>query len=213
MVKSSNGQRFDRYSVSVRDERRLPVKILLHPTAQVESEDVGSGSRIWAFAHVLKGATIGRNCNIGDHCFIEGGVKVGNDVVIKNAVSLWTGVSIEDRCFIGPNVVFTNDRVPRAGAYREQYDRTLIREGASIGANATLVCPLEIGRYALVGAGAVVTGDVPDFGLVFGNPARMVGFVCKCGQRLNLGLDEDRTTRCSCGTSYEKREQLVMETP
>jgi len=184
----------------------------IHPTALVETDHVGPGTRIWAFVHILKGAVIGRDCNIGDHCYIEGGVQIGDEVVIKNGVSLWTGVTIEDRVFIGPNVAFTNDLVPRAKVYRDDYDHTLVKEGASIGANATLLCPLTIGRYALVGAGAVVTRDVPDFGLVYGNPARLVGFVCKCGQRLPFTPEQDGTATCSCGLSYRKTGLQVTVT-
>ncbi|RLA99215.1 MAG: hypothetical protein DRG83_13355, partial [Deltaproteobacteria bacterium] len=109
----------------------------IHPTALVETEEIGPNTRIWAFAHVLKNAVIVSNVNIGDHCFIEGGVKIGNDVVIKNHVCLWWGITIEDKVFIGPNATFTNDKLPRAKVYRKEYDRILVREGASIGANAT----------------------------------------------------------------------------
>ena len=156
----------------------------IHPKALVESEEIGKGTRIWAFVHVLKGAVIGKDCNIGDHCFVEGGVTIGDEVVIKNGVSIWEGVTIEDRVFVGPNVSFTNDRVPRAKVFRDEYDKLLVKEGTSIGANATIVGPRVIGRCAVVGAGAVVTKDVPDFGLVYGNPARLKGWVCECGERL-----------------------------
>ncbi|MEM4409099.1 MAG: aminotransferase class I/II-fold pyridoxal phosphate-dependent enzyme [Candidatus Caldarchaeum sp.] len=184
-----------------------------HPTALVESQQIGDGTRIWAFVHILKGAIIGRNCNIGDHCYIEDGVVIGDEVVIKNGVSIWTGVTIENRVFIGPNAAFTNDRVPRAKAFRSIYDRTVIQEGATIGANATLVCPLTVGRYALVGAGAVVTRDVPAFGLVYGNPARLEGFVCRCGQRLPFALDNNGYATCrACGCHYEKQGLEVKET-
>ena len=183
----------------------------IHSTALVESDDVGSGTRVWAFVHVLKGAVIGRDCNIGDHCYIEGGVKIGDEVVIKNGVSLWTGVTIEDRTFIGPNVAFTNDLVPRAKVYRDEYDHTLVREGASIGANATLLSPLTIGRYALIGAGSVVTHDVPDFALVYGNPAQRHGWVCQCGKRLEFDDALPAIARCECGLEYQKQGNVVEE--
>lgn len=183
----------------------------IHSTALVESDDVGSGTRVWAFVHVLKGAVIGRDCNIGDHCYIEGGVKIGDEVVIKNGVSLWTGVTIEDRTFIGPNVAFTNDLVPRAKVYRDEYDHTLVREGASIGANATLLSPLTIGRYALIGAGSVVTHDVPDFALVYGNPAQRHGWVCQCGKRLEFDDASPAVARCECGRTYRKQGNTVKE--
>ena len=150
----------------------------------VESEEIGEGTRIWAFAHVLKGVVIGKDCNVGDHSFIEGGAQIGNKVVVKNGVSIWDGVTIEDRVFIGPNAAFINDRVPRAGVYHEKYEKTLIKKGASVGANATLLCGITLGRWCVVGAGSVVTSDVPDYGLVYGNPARLEGWVCRCGKRL-----------------------------
>ncbi len=160
-------------------------ELFVHPSALVESENIGEGTRIWAFAHVLQGSIIGRDCNIGDHCYIENGVLIGDEVVIKNGVSLWNGVTLEKRVLVGPNVAFTNDYLPRAKAFCQSFDRTLVLEGVSIGANSTLVCPLVVGRYALVGAGSVVVSDVPDFVLVYGNPSRQRGFVCKCGLRSN----------------------------
>lgn len=183
-----------------------------HPTALVEAKEIGEGTRIWAYAHVMKGAVIGRDCNIGDHCYVEGNVRIGNEVIIKNGVSLWDGVTLQDRVFVGPNVAFTNDSTPRAKVFRSEFDRTLVCEGASLGANVTLVSPLSIGRYALIGAGSVVTHDVPHFGLVYGNPARLVGFVCVCGKRLPLTPDKDGPARCTCGRSYQKSELEVRET-
>lgn len=179
-----------------------------HPTALVESSTVGAGTRVWAFCHVLAGAVVGRDCNLGDHCYVEGGATLGDEVVVKNGVALWQGLTLEDRVFVGPNVAFTNDRVPRAKVFRPEYDRSLVCEGASLGANATLLCPITIGRYALVGAGAVVTGDVPDFGLVVGNPARLIGFVCRCGQRLGFAAGQ---ATCACGRRYRGDGQRVEE--
>lgn len=179
-----------------------------HPSALVESENIGDGTRIWAFCHVLKGAVIGRNCNVGDHSFIEQGVRVGDNVVIKNGVSLWEGVTIEDSVFIGPNAAFVNDYIPRAKVYHAEYGKTLIREGASIGANATVLCNLTIGRFALVGAGAVVTKDVGDFWIVFGNPATLRGYICKCGKKLDFG--RACVARCCCGSRYEKRGGRIV---
>jgi UDP-2-acetamido-3-amino-2,3-dideoxy-glucuronate N-acetyltransferase len=179
-----------------------------HPSALVETERVGADTRIWAYCHILHGAVIGRDCSIGDHCYIEGGVTIGDEVVIKNGVAIWQGITIEDRVFVGPNVAFTNDLVPRAKIFRAEYDRTLIREGASLGANSTLVCGITIGRFALVGAGAVVTRDVPDFGLVLGNPARLRGFVCCCGQRLTFSAGP---ATCSCQRRYHRDSDRVEE--
>jgi UDP-2-acetamido-3-amino-2,3-dideoxy-glucuronate N-acetyltransferase len=148
--------------------------VLIHPAGLCESTHVGSGTRVWAFAHVLPGATIGRDCNICDGVFIENDVIVGDRVTIKCGVQLWDGLRVEDDVFIGPNATFTNDRFPRIGTRPEQFPQTVIRRGASIGANATILPGLEIGRGAMVGAGAVVTRDVAPHTLVVGNPARFV---------------------------------------
>jgi UDP-2-acetamido-3-amino-2,3-dideoxy-glucuronate N-acetyltransferase len=160
--------------------------IFIHPQALVESEEVGEGTRIWAFAHVMKGARIGKGCNIGDHSFIESGVTIGNDVTVKNGVSIWEGVEIGDRVFVGPNVAFTNDLRPRSKVYHAEPERTVVCEGASFGANATILSGITIGKYAMIGAGAVVTKDVRDFELVTGNPARHAGWVSKTGDRVAI---------------------------
>jgi len=158
--------------------------VFIHTQALVESDTIGEGTRIWAFAHVMKGARIGKGCNIGDHSFIESGVTVGNDVTIKNGVSIWEGVEIGDLVFVGPNVAFTNDTRPRSKVYHATPERTRILEGASIGANATILSGITIGRYAMIGAGSVVTKDVRDFELVVGCPARHAGWVNKAGNRV-----------------------------
>lgn len=142
-----------------------------HPQALVESESIGDGTRVWAFAHVLPGAVIGGDCNICDHVFIENDVRVGDRVTIKSGVQLWDGIEIEDDVFIGPNATFSNDRFPRSKEWPEEFERTIVRQGASIGSNATLLPGVEIGRNAMVGAGAVVTKDVPPHAVVVGNPA------------------------------------------
>ena len=148
-----------------------------HPQAIVESTEVGAGSRIWAFAHILPGARIGQDCNICDHVFIENDVKLGDRVTVKCGVQLWDGVEIEDDVFIGPNATFTNDPFPRSKQHLTAYPRTLVRSGASIGANATILPGLTVGRSAMVGAGAVVTRSAPPNAIVMGNPARIVGYV------------------------------------
>jgi UDP-2-acetamido-3-amino-2,3-dideoxy-glucuronate N-acetyltransferase len=178
--------------------RRDP-SVFVHELALCESDQIGSRTRIWAFAHVLPGARIGADCNVCDHAFVEGGAVVGNGVTIKNNVLLWDGVTVQDQVFLGPNVVFTNDPRPRAGSGRgrEGWLPTLVRQGATIGANATVVCGVTVGRFALVGAGSVVTADVADYALVVGNPARRVGWACACGQTLPDNL------HCACGRSYE----------
>jgi len=149
----------------------------LHPQGICESERVGDGTRIWAFAHVLPGAQIGRDCNICDHTFIENDVIVGDRVTIKSGVQLWDGLRVEDEVFIGPNATFTNDPHPRSQVQPPAYPITLVRAGASIGANATILPGVTIGLRAMVGAGAVVTHSVPPFAIVVGNPARILGYV------------------------------------
>jgi acetyltransferase-like isoleucine patch superfamily enzyme/dTDP-4-dehydrorhamnose 3,5-epimerase-like enzyme len=149
----------------------------IHETALVETPHVGQDTRIWAFVHVLAGARIGCDCNICDHTFIENDVVVGDRVTIKCGVQLWDGLRVEDDVFIGPNATFTNDRYPRSKQHLTQYPRTILRRGVSIGANATIVPGVEIGEYAMVGAGAVVTHNAPPHSKVVGNPARIVGYV------------------------------------
>ena len=178
----------------------------VHPQAIVETEDVGPGTRVWAFAHVMKGVRLGANCNVGEHCYIESGVVVGDDVVIKNGVALWQGVIVENRVFLGPNCVFTNDPFPRSKVLNQRLE-TVVREGASIGANATVLCGIEIGRYSLIGAGSVVTRDVPDFALTLGNPARLKGYVCRCGQKLRLAPGGHAS--CECGFAYRLDEHRL----
>jgi len=172
----------------------------VHPQALVEAEDIGEGTRIWAFAHVMQGAVVGSHCNICDHAFIESNVTIGDGVTIKNGVAIWDGVTLGDHVFVGPNAVFTNDLNPRAKVKkgRESFVHTEVREGATIGANATIVCGTVIDRYAFVGAGAVVIRDVPPYALVVGNPARQIGFMCECGERLPESLV------CACGTCFER---------
>jgi UDP-2-acetamido-3-amino-2,3-dideoxy-glucuronate N-acetyltransferase len=171
------------------------MSVFVHPQGLCESDDVGEGTRVWAFAHVLPGATVGRDCNICDGAFVEGGAVVGDRVTLKNAVLVWDGVTIEDEVFVGPGTVFTNDLRPRSRA-PFTLGRTLVRSGATLGANCTVVCGLTVGRFAFVAAGAVVTKDVADHALVVGNPGRQVGWVCECGERLPDSL------RCGCGRSY-----------
>jgi len=174
-----------------------------HEQAVVEEgARVGQGSRIWAFAHILQGAVIGRECNICDHTFIEGGVRVGDRVTIKCGVSLWSGLIVEDDVFIGPGAVFTNDLRPRSRKYPVRYIQTLLKKGCSIGANSTILPGLAVGCWAMVGAGAVVTRNVPDFALVMGNPARVTGWVCVCGDKLKAGSANSLV--CTCGKLYEQ---------
>jgi UDP-2-acetamido-3-amino-2,3-dideoxy-glucuronate N-acetyltransferase len=148
-----------------------------HPNAVVESTDIGANTRIWAFVHVLPGAKLGSECNICDHVFIENKVLLGDRVTIKSGVQLWDGVELEDDVFVGPNVTFTNDRFPRSKRHLDEYPRTLVKQGASLGANSTILPGITIGQYAMVGAGAVVTRNVPPYSVVAGNPARIIRYV------------------------------------
>jgi len=153
------------------------MSFFVHPNALCESTKVGAGTRIWAFAHVLPGARIGADCNVCDHVFIENDVVIGDRVTIKSGVQVWDGLRLEDDVFVGPNVTFTNDRFPRSKRRPPSFATTLVRRNASIGANATVLPGLTIGRDAMVGAGAVVTRSVPPAAIVAGNPARIVGYV------------------------------------
>jgi acetyltransferase-like isoleucine patch superfamily enzyme len=157
--------------------------VQIHPNAIVETNDIGQNTRIWAFVHILKGAKIGANCNICDHCYIEYNVLIGNNVTIKSGIYIWEGARIADDVFLGPNVVFTNDLRPRSKKYIESIE-TRIEKGASIGANSTILAGVKIGKYAMAGIGSVITRDIPDYALVYGNPAKIQGWVDEEGQKL-----------------------------
>jgi UDP-2-acetamido-3-amino-2,3-dideoxy-glucuronate N-acetyltransferase len=182
----------------------LEKKFFVHPQALVESDDIGPNTRVWAFAHVMAGACIGANCNIGDHAFVESGVQLGNNVTVKNGVSVWQGVEIEDDVFLGPNCVFTNDPNPRAYIKKKADGLlpTLVRTRVTIGANATIVCGVTIGQYAFIGAGTVVIRDVPDFALVVGNPARQIGWMCVCATKLPAESVPHPLVCSACGSSF-----------
>lgn len=169
--------------------------VFVHPSGLCESETVGPGARVWAFAHVLPGAVIGREANICDHVFIEGGVVLGDRVTVKCHVALWNGLTAGDDVFIGPSAVFANDRYPRSKRPVPVVPTVLLR-GCSIGAGAVVAPGVTVGEYALVGAGAVVTRDVAPFTLVVGNPARPSGLVCRCGGRL---VPNGKGLRCAQG--------------
>jgi acetyltransferase-like isoleucine patch superfamily enzyme/dTDP-4-dehydrorhamnose 3,5-epimerase-like enzyme len=160
----------------------MTADVFVHPQGLCESDQVGAGTRVWAFAHVLPGARVGADCNICDGVFIEGKAVVGDRVTIKCGVQLWDGVECEDDVFVGPNATFTNDPMPRSRKWLEEYPRTVVRSGASIGANATILPGLEIGQGAMVGAGAVVTRSVPPHAIVVGNPARISGYTESGGE-------------------------------
>ncbi|MBR1982123.1 MAG: N-acetyltransferase [Akkermansia sp.] len=161
-----------------------------HPLADIQSTNIGPGTNIWQFCVVLQGARIGADCNLCAHVLVENDVQIGDRVTIKSGVQLWDGVTVEDDVFIGPNVTFTNDLVPRSKQYPESFARTVIRKGASIGANATIVAGHSIGSYALIGAGSVVTKDVPPHTVWYGNPAVQRGYVTKNGILLDMNKQD-----------------------
>ena len=184
----------------------------IHETSLVEKPvDIGEGTNIWHFSHIMPDVTIGRDCVIGQNAFIGRGVKIGNNVKIENNVSVFDGVTLENDVFCGPACVFTNVKRPRSRISQNgNFTPTLVRQGATIGANATIVCGNTIGRYALIGAGSVVTTGVPDYALAHGNPARIQGWVCQCGARLDF--DQNSLGLClECGARYQKlgQEEVV----
>lgn len=186
-------------------------KYFAHESSYVDMPcEIGEGTKIWHFSHIMSGCRIGRSCNIGQNVVISPDVVIGNNVKIQNNVSVYTGVICEDDVFLGPSAVFTNVINPRSQINRKnEYKKTIIRKGASIGANATIICGHDIGKYAFIGAGAVVTKDVPDFALVLGNPARVAGWVCKCGSRLQF--TDDKALCSECGGEYIKEDDCVRD--
>jgi acetyltransferase-like isoleucine patch superfamily enzyme len=189
------------------DEKQTKVRSMndyfCHTNAIVEKGAmIGARTRIWAFAHILPGAMIGEDCNVCDHTFIEGDVRMGDRVTVKSGVYLWDGMTVENDVFLGPNVCFTNDKSPRSRKYPSVFPRMLLKKGCSLGGNSTILPGLTIGQWAMVGAGAVVTRNVPDYGLVIGNPARLVGWVCRCGNKLPDPINQ--LIACGCGQRFEQ---------
>lgn len=162
----------------------------IHPLADVQTQRIGDETMIWQFVVILSKAIIGKNCNINCQVFIENDVIIGDNVTIKPGVQIWDGIEIKDNVFVGPNVTFTNDLLPRSKQYPEEFKRTVVQKGASIGANATILSGIEIGEYALIGAGSVVTKSVPPYTLWYGNPAVQKGYVTKNGKILDLSLKD-----------------------
>jgi len=165
---------------------------MIHSLSVVKSRKIGKDTKIWQYCVVLSNAKIGENCNICSHCFIENDVIIGNNVTIKCGVQIWDGITIEDNVFIGPNVTFTNDLTPRSKLHNKPFSKTIIKKGASIGANSTIVAGNIIGEYALIGAGSVVTKNVPPYHLFYGNPATHKGYVTETGEIISLDLKDKK---------------------
>ena len=185
----------------------------VHESSYVdEGAQIGAGTKIWHFCHVMGSAKIGERCNIGQNVFVAADATIGNNVKIQNNVSLYTGVVVEDDVFLGPSMVLTNVVNPRSHINRkDEYKFTLIKRGATIGANATIVCGVTLGQYCFIGAGTVVTRSVPDYGLVYGNPGRIQGWTCQCGTRLEFeSLDGQGQAVCpECGERYMKKDDVI----
>ena len=185
-----------------------------HETAVIDDGCIiGKGTRVWHFTHIMQGCEIGENCNFGQNVVVSPGVKLGDNVKVQNNVSIYTGVICEEDVFLGPSMVFTNVTNPRSAVVRrEQYEQTLVRKGASIGANATIICGHEIGQFAFIGAGAVVTKDVPPYALIIGNPGKQVGWMSEFGHRLNF--DADGIAICpESNERYQSQNRIVTKLP
>ena len=177
---------------------------MIHETADVQTEAIGDDTTIWQFCVVLSGAQIGKRCNINCHVFIENDVVIGNDVTVKSGVQVWDGITLEDQVFVGPNATFTNDAAPRSKQHPEAFERTVVEQGASIGANATILPGLRIGHHAMIGAGAVLTKDAPPHTVWFGNPAKHRGYVTRDKTMLGLDLVDEN------GNQYALEEETPV---
>jgi len=184
----------------------------VHESSYVDEPcQIGDGTKIWHFSHIMQNSKIGKKCNIGQNVVISPDVVLGDNVKIQNNVSVYTGVICEDDVFLGPSMVFTNVVNPRSHVIRkDEYKQTLMKQGSSVGANAVIICGNSVGNFAFIGAGAVVTKDVPDYALVVGNPARIVGWMCECGIKLDF-RDKNECSCNDCGKSYEKNGESINE--
>ena len=179
---------------------------MIHLSSEVHSKNIGERTKVWQNCLILESAVIGKACNICYNVYIENDVVIGNNVTIKPGVQIWDGMSIEDNVFIGPNVTFSNDLYPRSGQHLIEFSRTIIYKGASIGANATILGGISIGKWSMIGAGSVITKNIPDYTLWYGNPAKFKGYVCVCGNKLDISL------RCKiCNRSYRIMNYLLEE--
>lgn len=187
-----------------------------HKTSEIQKgAKIGGETKIYQHSQILKGAQIGKNCVIGHNCFISSGAKLGNGVKLESNIDVWDLVTLEDYVFVGPSVVFTNDLTPRAKYPKRKYPEygkwlpTLIKEGAAMGANATVICGIVVGRWAMIGAGAVVTEDVPDYAIVVGNPARIIGWICECGNKIEFARGKAICRMCK--KKYQKKDNKVSK--
>ena len=187
-----------------------------HKTVAIDpGAEIGAGTKIWHFSHIMSNAVIGENCNLGQNVVVSPGCTIGSNTKIQNNVSVYTGVILEEDVFCGPSMVFTNVINPRSHVNRrDEYQQTLVCRGASIGANATIVCGVTLGRYCFIGAGTVVTRNVPDYALIVGNPGRLKGYVCYCGEKLDLPLSSNEAGEATCNECrrrYQKHGDKVTE--
>ena len=179
---------------------------MIHPTADVQTNNIGIGTDVWQHCVILKDAVIGKACNICFNVFIENDVIIGDNVTIKSGVQIWDGLTIGDGVFIGPNATFTNDLYPRSKDNTVEISRTTIKAGATIGANASILCGITIGKWAMIGIGSVITKDIPDYTLWYGNPAKFKGYVCQCGNKLDISLSCNK-----CNRNYRISNGLIEE--